>query len=171
MQSPFKARRRDEPWIPLYESNSETVRSVIATFFQAFPNGVLFSNDSEGEGYDAVLLGRADRTEFNLDELHDRLNRPDHAKVKASLQEVGFNSVIGLFSTYAGRSMDLQPWLKTAQINTDRNLRLQYLAGMSLNNYQGSDILAEIHRYYRFPESLLSARTCAGRCSATRWKD
>ena len=32
-------------WIPLYESDNETIKSVIATFFQVFPNGILFSND------------------------------------------------------------------------------------------------------------------------------
>ncbi len=26
-------------WIPLYESNLETAKSVIATFYQVFPNG------------------------------------------------------------------------------------------------------------------------------------
>ena len=32
-------------WIPLYESDNETIKSVISTFFQVFPNGMLFSND------------------------------------------------------------------------------------------------------------------------------
>src|SRR5262249_22079017 len=41
-------------WIPLYESNSDTIKSVIATFFQVFPNGVIWSNDVDGAGYDAV---------------------------------------------------------------------------------------------------------------------
>ena len=31
--------------------------------------------------------------------------------------------------------MDLRPWLADAQINTDRNLRLEYLAGMANNVY------------------------------------
>lgn len=44
--------------------------------------------------------------------------------------------------------------MKDAQINTDRNLRLQYLAGMWLNSYQGRAILSGITRYYRFPDDL-----------------
>src|SRR5262249_55259278 len=43
-------------WIPLYESNVETAKSVIATFFRVFPNGILWSNDRRGAGYDAVLF-------------------------------------------------------------------------------------------------------------------
>ena len=49
------------------------------------------------------------------------------------------------------------PWLKGAQINQDRNLRLQYLAGMGLNLYQGRVIYDEILRYRQFPEGLFVA--------------
>ena len=141
-------------WIPLYESNSETAKSVIATFFKVFPNGILLSNDSEGEGYDAVLLGQVEPMQFDLDALQERLDRDDHARVKQSLRETGFNSVISLFATYAGQAPDLRDWMRDAQINTDRNLRLQFLAGMWLNSYMGSEILDEITRYYKFPENL-----------------
>ena len=37
-------------WVPLYESDSETVKSEIATFFQVFPNGTIWGNDINGEG-------------------------------------------------------------------------------------------------------------------------
>jgi spermidine synthase len=141
-------------WIPLYESNSETVKSVIATFFKVFPNGILWSNDSEGEGYDAVLFGQAEPTVIDLDKLQERLDREDHFRVKQSLDEVGFPSAVDLFATYAGQASALQEWMRGAQINTDRNLRLQYLAGMWLNSKLGSEILAEIERYYEFPNNV-----------------
>ncbi len=32
-------------WVPLYESNAEAVKSQIATFFEVFPNGTIWSND------------------------------------------------------------------------------------------------------------------------------
>ena len=32
-------------WVPLYESDAETVKSEIATFFDAFPNGTIWGND------------------------------------------------------------------------------------------------------------------------------
>ena len=155
-------------WIPLYESNADTAKSVIATFFKVFPNGIIWSNDIKGEGYDAVLFGQAGPTKIDVDELQARLDRDDYRRVKESLQEVGFGAtkrnlgkavdgagvVVDLLATYAGQAPRLQEWGQDAQINTDRNLRLQYLAGMWLNSYKGREILAGILRYYQFPENL-----------------
>jgi len=158
-------------WIPLYESDNETIKSVIATFFQVFPNGLLFSNDLEGEGFDAVLLGQVEPTRIDLDLLHNRLNSPEYAPVRQSLIEVGFGAdivsgtwrpnlwgdpVISLLSTYAGRADDMKKWIENAQINTDRNLRLQYLAGMAVNSYMETEILNSILKYYRFPEDIFN---------------
>jgi len=39
-------------------------------------------------------------------------------------------------------------------INRDRNLRLQYLAGMGLNLYQSGTIYSNMLAYSRFPETL-----------------
>jgi spermidine synthase len=46
----------------------------------------------------------------------------------------------------------LEDWLRGAQINTDRNLRLQYLAGMSLNSHTPEQIRTSILAHYRFPD-------------------
>ena len=141
-------------WIPLYESGPDTIKSVLATFFKAFPKGILWSNDSEGEGYDAVLFGQVDPAPIDLDKLQVRLNRPDHAGLKQSMQEAGFRTVLSMLATYAGRAVDLQGWMRGAQINTDQDLRLQYLAGMWLNTYLGREILEDIKSHYWFPEDL-----------------
>ena len=86
---------------------------------------------------------------IDVDELQRRLVRPDHQPVKQSLREVGFwepkgfdgeedaDEGIDLLATYAGQAPLLKEWSQGAQINTDRNLRLQFLAGMSLNSYMG----------------------------------
>lgn len=147
-------------WIPLYESNLETTKSVIATFFQVFPNGILWSNDREGFGYDAILFGQVDPTVIDVDVLQRRLDRLDHERVKQSLHDVGFGKGldwvveegIDLLATYAGQAPQLQEWSRGAQINTDRNLRLQYLAGMSFNSNMGEQTLAGIRAFYRFPD-------------------
>ena len=153
-------------WMPLYESNTESAKSMIATFFQVFPQGMLFSNDDHLEGYDAVLLGQADPAPVNVDQLIEMLERPDYQQVKQSLKDVGFggenfgmayadtNTVIDLLSTFAARGTDLKPWTQNAQLNRDRDLRLQYLAGMYFNSYLGTAILQNILYYYRFPDDL-----------------
>jgi spermidine synthase len=120
-------------WVPLYESDFETVKSELATFFDVFPNGTIWGNDINGEGYDIVLLAQVEPTKIDIDALGKRMSRDDHRLVVRSLAEVNFHSIPQLLGTYAGRASDLKSWLEGAQINRDMNLRLQYLAGMGLN--------------------------------------
>jgi len=143
-------------WVPLYESSRDTVQSEIATFFDAFPGGTIWSNLYNGEGYDVVLLGQPEATTINVDEFEQRLNRADHAAAAQSLKDVGFNDALSLLATYAGRAGDLRPWLEGAEINRDRNLRLQYLAGLGLNANLGGPIYREILNYRRFPDDLFT---------------
>ena len=85
-----------------------------------------------------------------------------------SLREIGMNSAVDLFSTFAGRASDLQPWLADASINRDRNLRLQFLAGMGLNLYQSDVIYSGMLAYARrFPDELFVglARRRMKRCA------
>jgi spermidine synthase len=144
-------------WVPLYESDLRVVQSEMATFFEAFPEGTIWSNDEKGKGYDTVLLGQVGAMKINADELQERLDRADYLSVALSLDEVGFKSVVDLLSTYAGRGADLGSWLRRAEINRDRNLRLQYLAGLGLNADQSENIYNEIVAHRTFPEDLLVA--------------
>jgi spermidine synthase len=141
-------------FVQLYESSPAAVKSELATFFEAFPNGLVFGNTTNGEGYDTVLVGQVEPTHINVDEIQARLNRPEYAPLTQSLREIGFNSAIDLFSTFAGRASDLKPWLKDAAINRDRNLRLQYLAGLGLNLYQAGPIYADMLMYRGDPGDL-----------------
>jgi spermidine synthase len=141
-------------FVQLYESSPAAVKSELATFFEAFPDGVVFGNTSNGEGYDTVLVGQVKPLHINLGAIQERLSRPEYAPVVKSLKEIGFNGVVDLFSTYAGRGADLKPWLKDAAINRDRNLRLQYLAGLGLNIYQAGPIYADILMYRQDPGDL-----------------
>ena len=68
-----------------------------------------------------------------------------------SLREIGMNSAVDLFSTYAGRKPELSAWLKDAQINHDSNLRLQYLAGLGLNLYQADVIYSDMAQHGKPP--------------------
>ena len=141
-------------FVQLYESNTEAVKSEIATFFKAFPNGVIFGNTNNGEGYDLVLFGQVEPTRIDVDAIEAKLRSPEYARVAQSLRDIGFDSAIDLFSTYAGNATDLAPWLRDAEINRDRNLRLQYLAGLGLNLYTAGPIYSEMLQYRRFPDSL-----------------
>ena len=141
-------------FVQLYESNPAAVKSEVATFFEVFPNGVIFGNPSQGRGYDMVLVGKVEPIRIDLDDIQARLERPEFAEVARSLSEIGVYSAVDLFANYAGRASDLGPWLADATINRDRNLRLQYLAGMGLNLYQNASIYDDILVYRQFPEDL-----------------
>jgi spermidine synthase len=143
-------------FVQLYESSPAAVKSEIGTFFQAFPNGIVWGNTHQGKGYDTVLLGQVEQTHFDVDEMQARLDRPEYSAVKQSLKEIGINSAIDLFANYAGRASDMKEYLADAPINHDRDLRLQYLAGLGLNLYQSDMIYSDILRYKRFPEGLFS---------------
>jgi spermidine synthase len=104
-----------------------------------------------------VLVGTNDSAPFDVNAMNARLARPDYEPVVASLTEVGFTSLLDLLSTYSGNGADLKAWLSDAQINRDRNLRLQYIAGVGLNRYQSEGIFDQIVGYRRFPDSLFVA--------------
>jgi spermidine synthase len=141
-------------WVPLYESSPDVVKSELATFFDAFPDGTIWGNDINGSGYDVVLAGHATPQPVDADSVGAKLASPEYARAARSLADVGFASGLSLLSTYAGQARDLAPWLVGAQLNRDSNLRLQYLAGFGLNRYESSSIYAEILRYRKFPENL-----------------
>lgn len=144
-------------WVPLYESTLDAVRSELATFFEVFPNGTVWANNVDGHGYDLVLLAQEGPTRIDVDALQRRFSNAGYAPVVSSLTEVGFTSPVALFGTYAGSGRDLAPWLKGAAINTDRNLRLQYLAGVGLNQYTEATIYEEISQLRRSPDALFIA--------------
>jgi spermidine synthase len=141
-------------WVPLYESDTKTVKSEMATFFEVFPNGTIWSNDIDGTGYDVLLLGQAGKAAIDIDQLQRRLDRADYSAVTASLREVGLGSAVSLLATYAGQGPDLRLWLRGAEINRDRNLRLQYLAGMGLNTDQRYGTYTELLDHRKFPDDI-----------------
>src|SRR5205085_1186604 len=109
---------------------------------------------ANGQGYDLVLYGPRDEGKINIDTVQARLDDPANARVVQSLREIGINSAIDLFGTYAGRTNDMAGWLKGAQINHDRNLRLQYLAGLGLNLYQSDPIYKKMIVDTKYPDNF-----------------
>ncbi len=143
-------------WVPLYESDEETVKSEIATFFDVFPGGSIWANELSGGGYDIFLLGQASPARIDVDQIQAKLASPQYARVAQSLRDVGFGNAVALLSVYAGQDAELKPWLQGAEINRDWNLRLQYLAGLALNRSQEGTIYGNILSYKRFPSNLLT---------------
>jgi spermidine synthase len=141
-------------YIQLFETNLEAVKSSVATFFEVFPNGTIWGNPYQGQGHDMVLLGQVEPLRIDLDEMEQRISYRDGSKMAQSLAEIGMNSPVDLFARYAGRRSDLTEWLRNVPLNRDRNLRMQYLAGLGLNLDDAAAIYAGLLAYRRFPEDL-----------------
>jgi len=144
-------------WVPLYQSTEDVIKSEVATFSSVFPYGTIWSNQyATGGGYDVVMLAKSGPLQIDPAALDARLNRPDHAGIKDALGQVELAGVDGLMATYAGQARDLRPWLTDAEINTDRNLRLEYLAGLG-NNVYDAMIYQHMLEFRRFPEEMFTA--------------
>jgi spermidine synthase len=142
-------------WIPLYETDLRSVKSELGTFAKVFADTTLWNPDLLEEGYDLVALGRVEETPINQVAMQARLDAAP--RVKQSLQEVALTSAGDILSTYAGRGRDLAPWLADAEINRERHLRLQYLAGMAANIDQRFLIFQSMLQHRRYPADLFVA--------------
>lgn len=143
-------------YVPLYETDESTIKSELETFFQAFPHATIWANTREGMGYDMVFMGQVEPLKINVDEVQQRLERPDYAPVRESLRDIGVPSAIDLFSVYAGQKSDLGVWTKGADINRDADLRLSYLAGWGINSVLEDVLYRQMLRYRRPPADLFT---------------
>jgi spermidine synthase len=145
-------------YIQLFETDMQAVKSSVATFFEVFPNGTIWGNPYQGQGHDMVLLGQVEPLRIDLDEMEQRIGyRGGDGKMAQSLAEIGMNSPVDLFARYAGRKSDLTEWLRNVALNRDRNLRMQYLAGLGLNLDDAAAIYAGMLAYRRFPQDLFTS--------------
>jgi spermidine synthase len=142
-------------WIPLYETDERSVKSEIATFAQVFPDTTLWNPDMLEEGYDLVALGRVAPGVISEAAIAKRLEASD--AVRESLAAVSLKSAAAVLATYAGRAQDLAPWLVGAEINRERHLRLQYLAGLAANVDERFLIFQAILKYRTYPADLFEA--------------
>ncbi|HWB53690.1 MAG TPA: fused MFS/spermidine synthase [Tepidisphaeraceae bacterium] len=143
-------------YIQLYQSSPDVVKSEIATFLGVFPNSVIWGNPRDGQGYDLVILGQVEPVKIDVDRLEARLNSAPYSAVMKSLRSVGIGSTTDLMATYAASGHDLTGWLQGAVINRDRNLRLQYLAGLSLDDEEAGPIYSQILSRRRLPSEVFA---------------
>jgi len=141
-------------WIPIYESDFPTVKSEIASFMEAFKYVEIYANVVDGGGYDLTLVGHQDILELDAAGADARLMLPEYSTMRQSMQEVGFPTAQSLLDTYTADKVGLADWLRNAQLNHDTDMRLQYLAGFSMDQDFRNEILREIQAYKRPPVGL-----------------
>ena len=156
-------------WVPLYESSPDVVKSEVATFFDVFPDGTIWSNDINGKGYDVVLAGHATPQTIDVDSMQRAARRDRSTRAsRESLREVGFYVGARRCSrpTRARRAISRRG-SPDAQINRDSNLRLQYLAGFGLNTYENAAHLSTDASLSQVPGQPVRRRRPRARAVAT----
>ena len=136
----------------MYQSSEEVVKTEIATFVEAFPQATLWNPDTVGSGYDLVILGQRQPLRIDVLEVLARLDRLP--TVQGSLRAVGFRSLADLLSAYVSSGTDLRPWLRDAEINRDRSLRLQYMAGLTVDRVEAPAVYQTLLTYRRYPQEI-----------------
>lgn len=129
-------------WVPLYQTDAAAVKSQLGTFFRAFEHGSIWNSDPENKGYDLVALATVQPLQIDVDEVQRAIE--GNPVLRGSLAEAQLGSATALLSTWAGDEETLIPFLADAQINVDVSLRLQYLAGLSLDVYRETEIYAAL---------------------------
>ena len=145
-------------FVQLYESNTAAVKSEIATFMEAFPNGIVWGNTQDGRGYDLVLMGTVEPLQINVDEIQAKLTQSRVRAGRASRSARSASTRPSISSpTTPGRGPDLTAWTRDAIINRDRNLKLQYLAGPGPQPLsERSHLLRHARRTRKYPDGLFT---------------
>ncbi len=81
----------------------------------------------------------------------------DFPNVPASVRQMHTYHALGVAATFAGRGSDISRWLSDAELNTDSNMRLQYLAGESLNQQDGAQIYYGMIQDLKYAEDFFSS--------------
>ena len=101
-----------------------------------------------------MLLGQAGETKIDLDDIEQRLSsRTIRAWRNRCRTSVFRPRPTCSPPTPARRATWPRGW-QDAQINRDRNLRLQYLAGLRSNWYRSEAIHQEMAAFRKFPDGL-----------------
>ena len=143
-------------YVPLYETDEPTFKSELKTFFEAFPQGSVWANLRDGLGYDMVFFAQLGPLRINLDTVEARYSLPEHETVRQSLRDIGVMNLFDLFSTYTGSAADLKPWVKDAEINTDGDLKLSYLAGWGINATLDDYLYRQMLKYRKTPTEVFT---------------
>ena len=136
-------------FVQLYESNTAAVKSEIGTFFKAFPNGVVWGNTNNGQGYDLVLMGQVEPIKIDVDAMRGEARRARSTRRSRSRSaRSAFNSAIELFSTYAGHADGSRAVARRTRRSTaTATCGCSTWPGMGLNLYQSGPIYAEMLQY------------------------
>ena len=146
-------------YVQLFESSHEAVKSEVATFFEAFPQGMIFGNIFEGHAIDSVLVGQAEAPSIWVDEIETLLRSPGFAPVDSLADPGGFYGAVDLFGNYAGRASDLEAGWPTRKSTTIAICGCSTWPGLASTCTRATTFIMRSCRTARFPTICSSRRT------------
>jgi spermidine synthase len=110
-------------WLQIYQLSNESLRSVLATFHEAFPHVAVFRVGGAAKGKDLILLGS--RQPIDLNRITERLN---DGGSQAELKRIGLASAEDVREWFVCDETRLGPAVAGATINTDDNMHVETVA-------------------------------------------
>ena len=113
-------------WIQAYALQQEDVKTIVATFKDAFPHVAMWELMP---GIDYLLIGSEDPISLDLERFKDHLEKPG---LRQALSQSGTGNELDLFSSYVMGNKGIDALAENAEINTDDNARLEFSAPRGL---------------------------------------
>jgi spermidine synthase len=113
-------------WLALHQLDLATLRSIMRSFLQVYPDGWAMLANNSLETPVLGLIGRADTSRFDVAALRARLSRAIASNTL--LAEIGIEDEFALFGSFISGPAALQQFSRDAPINTDDHPVVTYLA-------------------------------------------
>jgi spermidine synthase len=110
-------------WLQIYQLSNESLRSILATFHEAFPHVAVFRVQGAAKGKDLILLGS--RQPIDLDRMTQGLNDP---RAQLELNRIGLRSPEDIRAWFVCNENQLGAAIAGAVINTDDNMHVETAA-------------------------------------------
>ena len=151
-------------WAHTYNISDADLRSIVATFLSAFPDGSAWL---VGES-DLLLIGSISPVRALEEGLTRAWARPGLA---ADLAEIGVRDPFSVLTMFVARGGDLQQYASNAPVQRDDRLALEYSAPRTIyGRYQNTNVgrLRALAARAQPPPALAAARAGA---DAVKWRD
>ena len=107
-------------WLQIYQLSTDSLRSILATFHETFPQVLVFRVEGASKGKDLLLVGS--KTPLTLDHIKERIVEP---RIATELARVNIKSVADVKAWYVCDEKQLGPAVAGAIINTDDNMHIE----------------------------------------------
>lgn len=120
-------------WVGMYELDKNGMRSILAAFAEAFPDGGFWLTER-----DILLVGSTGRMRIDVAALRQRFK--DEPQIAKSLRYVGIRSPEDFLAYYLCSCESMKDLLADAPVNRDRNLYVQFSGGFSYYEWNHPDL-------------------------------